>query len=367
MARGAIPAIGLKGAFVSHLHSYFCFEVGKREIFDMSSIKQQLRSMFSPEKPKIGIAFGSGGARGWAHIGVIRALKECGIQPTCLSGSSIGAIAAALWAEDRLDAFEELAGGMNPKTAAALFLEFKLNRGGLFSGERAMQTLRKLLPVESFSELPIPFAAVATDLNDGRPVVLNTGYILDALRASFAIPGIFVPAVTPKGRVLIDGAYSNPLPMDVVRAMGAEYVIAVNIDSTIACPYQTDVVSKVEQTLIHAQNRISAFLRENGWFSSLHRKTDDDGKWRGGKPGRREKPESKPASLGMMDVILRAMRLAENRLILEQLALSPPDLLIEPPVGDIATMDFSRSGDAIRAGYEAAMRVLAHAKIPGER
>lgn len=333
----------------------------------MASIKQKIHSLFSTGKTKIGIAFGSGGARGWAHIGVIRALREAGIQPDFIAGSSIGSIAAALWAEDRLDAFEQLAEEMDPKTAASLFLEFKVNRGGLLSGERAMQTLRKLLPVESFRELPIPVAAVATDLADGQPVVMKTGNILDALRASFAIPGIFVPAVTPEGKVLIDGAYSNPLPMDAVRAMGAEYVIAVNIDSTVPCPYQTETMSKMERTLTHAQDRISAFLRENGWFSSLHRKNDMEGKWRGGKPGRRDKPESLPASLGMMDVILRAMRLAENRLILDQLALSPPDLLIEPPVGDIATMDFSRAEDAIRAGFEAAMRVVSKATIPGRK
>lgn len=320
-----------------------------------------LRSTFARvlgTRPRIGVAFGSGGARGWAHVGVVVALQEYGVHPACLAGSSIGAIVAALWSQDRMDEALNMARDMNPGKSLAMFLEFKMNRGGLFSGEKAMRTLSRLLLAENFSELPIPVAAVATDLDNGEAVVLKTGSLLSALRASFAIPGIFVPAVTQEGRVLIDGAYSDPVPVDAARRLGADFVIAVNVAGNEPCPYtESEETGESHHGIGNAGERIRTFLRENGWFESA-RKDDEAEKWRGGEPGSATVPESKSASIGFFDVMLKSLRIAENRLSQMHFLLNPPDLLIQPPVADIATMDFNRARDAIRAGYDAAVQAL---------
>jgi predicted acylesterase/phospholipase RssA len=181
-------------------------------------------------KPVIGLALGSGSARGWAHIGVIRALQQAGIQPDLVCGASIGAVVGAAYALGELDRFEQWARGLTGRTMFS-FMDFKL-AGGMLKGERVIEFFRSRFSDRPIEALDIPFAAVATGLHSGSEVWLRTGSTADAVRASMALPGLFTPAQR-EGRLLVDGGLVNPVPVSLARAMGADIVIAVDLNADI--------------------------------------------------------------------------------------------------------------------------------------
>lgn len=177
-------------------------------------------------KPKIGLALGSGGARGWAHIGVLRALSERGIVPDYVAGCSMGALVGAAFVGGQLDALEEWALSITHRKMATL-IDVNLLSGGLIEAKQITRFFKDLGMPERIEDLPIPFATVATDMRTGREVWIREGSVIDAMRASIALPGIISPVLRNE-RWLIDGGLTNPLPVSVCRAMGADIVIAVN-------------------------------------------------------------------------------------------------------------------------------------------
>ncbi len=285
----------------------------------------------------LGLVLGSGGARGWAHVGVLKALRERGIQPDIVVGTSIGSIIGAVYAEGKLDEAIKFAGNMDKTRAIRLFLEIGLHRDGLLSGVRVMECLKRFITTERIENLPLPFAAVATDLDTGMPVVLHSGSVLDAIRASISIPGIFTP-VKRRGATLVDGGLSSPVPVSLARQMGATDVIAVNIDSMKKCPYGGK----------HARGNSGPSEFSMRMMENL----------RGNLPALADFFDGMRSGMALPDVLLKTTRIAEYRIAKEELSRTPPELLIEPAVGDIATMDFSRADDAIRAGYEETLAAL---------
>ncbi|HVC11809.1 MAG TPA: patatin-like phospholipase family protein, partial [Burkholderiales bacterium] len=185
-------------------------------------------------RPRIGLVLGSGSARGWAHVGVIRALEEAGIRPDLVCGTSIGALVGAAYAAGELDRFEQWVLGMGFKDVLAL-MDVRLG-GGMLKGERLMEFLRRNFVDRPIEELPMPFAAVATALQTGAEVWLRSGSTVEAVRASIALPALFTPVVQ-EGRILVDGGLVNPVPVSLARAMGAEIVIAVDLSSDIVGRY----------------------------------------------------------------------------------------------------------------------------------
>ena len=181
--------------------------------------------------PKIGIAFGGGAARGWAHIGVLKALLEAGIQPYCISGTSIGAVVGGCFASGHLEQLESFALNLTGRNVFSYF-DLNLTGSGLINGNRLGQTLQQALGEIVIEDLELPFTAVATEIGTGHEVWLSRGTRVEALRASYAIPGVFRP-VHFDGRWLFDGALVNPIPVTVCRAMGAQYVIAVNLNADL--------------------------------------------------------------------------------------------------------------------------------------
>jgi NTE family protein len=181
-------------------------------------------------KPRIGLALGGGSARGWAHIGVIRALEEAGIRPDVVAGTSIGALVGAAYAAGELEHFEQWVLQLEV-TDVLGFMDVSLS-GGLFKGERLMDFFRHRFVDRPVEELPMPFAAVATALHNGAEIWLRTGSTLSAVRCSFALPGLFAPVLC-NGMVLVDGGLVNPVPVSLARAMGADVVIAVDLASDI--------------------------------------------------------------------------------------------------------------------------------------
>jgi NTE family protein len=298
---------------------------------------------------RIGLALGSGGARGWAHIGVLRRLRELGISPQCIAGTSAGAIAAALYASDSLEAMEDLASHLDWKQVAQLFLEVNFPRSGILTGKNVMQLLKRVIAVRAISSLQIPYAAVATDLEAEKEVILQSGNLFDAIRASIGIPGIFTPTRL-NGKLLVDGGLVNPLPVSVCRAMGADLVIAVDVNLR-AAPKNRKPVKKPQPS--DPPQRIAALL------TSLSRLVPQRPVPAASTSHRWISPSKSEADpLSIFDVLTRSFRLVENQITRRELALNPPDILIQPEVGDIMTLEFHRGPEAIAAGIRAVDEVL---------
>ncbi|HIP77221.1 MAG TPA: lysophospholipase, partial [Kiloniellaceae bacterium] len=182
-------------------------------------------------RPKIGLALGSGVARGWAHLGVLRALARYGIEPDVVAGTSIGAVVGGIHLAGKADALEAWARSLN-KVRMISYIDFRMRNGGMLGGRHLVDAMRHELGGMKIEELTTPFVAVATDLVTGHEVWLRRGDIVDAMRTSFSLPGIFEPMQHDR-RWLVDGALVNPVPVSVCRALGAQMVIAVNLNADI--------------------------------------------------------------------------------------------------------------------------------------
>ena len=306
---------------------------------------------------RVGLVLGSGGARSWAHLGVLQALREKDIQVDVVAGTSMGALVGAFFAAGREETLRELALNMDWKRLRPLFWEISLSRSGLTDGKRLLEETRRLLDVKEFRELNLPFHAVATDLNTGGEVVLSSGSLLQALRASTSIPALFSPVWVGK-RLLVDGGLVNPVPVSVARAMGAQMVIAVDVSQGIA-PEEAPPVRKAKEpepvrgplVLPKAkakEERAGPVQMFENFLAEIEKKAR---RWRAAAADKVTKP-------AMVDVLVRSIRISESQIALARRRLEPPDVLIEPKVGGIGTLEFQRAKEAIDAGYAAAMQAL---------
>lgn len=301
-----------------------------------------------PRPPRIGLALGSGGARGWAHLGVLRRLSELGIRPSCIAGTSIGSIVMALYATHAEATMEELAAHLDWRKVAQLFFEVGLPKSGLLSGRNVIKFLQSVIPARTFEELPVPCAAVATDLDTEHAEIITTGDLFKGIRASIGIPGIFSPTLRD-GRKLVDGGLVNPLPVDVCRAMGADIVIGVDINlrhapsgkTPKAPPHKTPALSPKLAALIASVGKINPRLGDSA--KTIARRL-----------AAKKRIEARDdIGLSIFDVLTRSFRLAENEITRRELERNPPDILIQPAVAQIMTLDFQKGEDAIEAGAQA--------------
>src|SRR5262245_15932131 len=204
------------------------------------------------DKDKIGLALGGGAARGWAHIGVLRALDEFGLKVGIIAGTSIGAVVGGCYAAGKLDELESFVRVLTPRSVLR-YLDLDLRGGGLMSGARLRRTLDTELDSVQIEDLTTTFVAVATEFGSGREVWLNKGPLVNAIRASYALPGVFRP-IQINGRWLMDGAFVNPVPVAVCRAYGADLVIAVNlhhsgVSRTALTPLEATATETLAETL----------------------------------------------------------------------------------------------------------------------
>lgn len=299
---------------------------------------------------KIGLALGSGSARGWAHIGVIQALSEAGIRVDCVAGTSIGAMVGAVYASGKIDELEEIVLQFDWKHILHFF-DIVFPKSGLIDGMKVADFIRSHVEEKNIEELLIPFRAVTTDLTTGHEVVIQDGDIIEAVRASISLPGIFTP-VRKNGKILVDGGLVNPVPVSVVREMGADFVIAVDLSRDIVTKKATRLASLAGTSPVVSgaeagrnftvKARISALLnKELGSldlpaFKQIRQWIDQD-----------------PLP-SIFEVLINSIYIMETRITVAGLQIYPPDLLIRPRLGHIRLLEFHRANEAIAGGYREA-------------
>ena len=293
--------------------------------------------MSSLHRPRVGLALGSGSARGWAHVGVIRALERAGVQPDLVCGTSIGALVGAAYAAGELESFENWLRGLSFSDVLS-FMDVHLS-GGVIKGERLMEFFRRSFVDRPIENLAKPFAAVSTALHNGAEVWLREGSTIEAVRASIALPALFTPVVR-EGRILVDGALVNPVPVSLARAMGADIVIAVDLSSDLLGRHLREEpevepevpVTEVSEWRRKLQENLSAFIPEN---------SDDE-----------------PELPSMLDVVANSINIMQVRISRSRMAGDPPDVIVAPRLAHLGLLDFHRSKEAIEEGERAVEAAL---------
>lgn len=287
---------------------------------------------------KIGVALGGGGARGWAHIGVLRTLTKAGFEPSVVAGTSIGAIVGGAFAAGKLDELEKFVLALDRKTIWKL-TDLNLGKGGgLVSGDRIAQALIQTIGNPDISTLAKKFAAIATEIPNGHEVWIDEGSLIAAMRASYALPGIFVPTVIDN-RPMIDGGITNPVPVSACRAMGAQIVIAVPLPA-MHSPSQRFALEPLPEAERSAWQKTLTAFREPERFVARQLFGDE------------------PGAMTTATVSVTALNILLDRMTRIRLASDPPDITIHSDIGKIALLEFDRAREAIAIGATAAERIL---------
>jgi NTE family protein len=309
-------------------------------------------------RPGIGLALGSGSARGLAHLGVIRAIEDAGIEVDFIAGTSMGALIGAIHAAGKLDELEAAFLGFDWKKTTSFF-DVVLPKSGLLDGARVSELVRAHIHADTIEALAIPFAATATDIVSGEEVVIKSGDVIEAVRASISVPGIFTP-VRSNGRILVDGGITNPVPASAVRAMGAGIVIAVDLNHEI-------VAGKNLKPLLGAERMNPAEERASGMLSRwvgdyrLSMKDIRQKLLEGDNPVSAQFRQwvSQEPLPNIFEVLLASINIMETHITRTRLSLDRPDVIIQPPLGHIRFLEFDRAEEIIAIGYEHTRRQLA--------
>jgi NTE family protein len=288
---------------------------------------------------RIGLALGSGAARGWAHLGVLQALEETGVVPDIICGTSVGALVGAAYLTDQLEPLQAWARKLGLLGMLGM-LDLKLSRGGLMAIERVFERFRNARTDIGIETLPKTFAAVATDLATGREVWLRDGPLLDSVRASAAMPGLF-PAVPIGGQWLVDGALVNPVPVSLCRALGADVVIAVNLNAEMSALPRLS--RPPAEPAAARESRLRAFAQEVG--ARFARRRPEGAAVLVRPPA----PEGRPAPT-LVEVVAGSIDIMQDRITRARLAGDPPDVTIAPRLGHIGILDFDRGEEMVRIG-----------------
>lgn len=291
-----------------------------------------LQTEMAPEEPhktKLALALGGGAARGWSHIGVLRALDEAGVGISMVAGTSIGALVGGCYLAGKLDELEDFARSLTMRRIVGL-LDLAIGGSGLFGGMRLSKRMREHLADIRIEDLDRPFTAVATEIATGHEIWIHSGSLTTAIHASYALPGIFEP-VRCNGRTLVDGALVNPVPVSVCRAQEEPLVVAVNLH------YDMYGRSAVVKHTASSPAGIEADQQS--------------------KQNRR-----KAARMGMANVMVQSYNIIQDRISRARLAGDPPDLLLMPRLSDIGLSEFHRASEAIDRGYEETISKLSDIK-----
>lgn len=276
-------------------------------------------------KPRRGIALALGGgvARGWAHIGVLRALDEAKIPVAMIAGTSIGALVGGCYLAGKLDALEEFARGLTRRRMIGL-MDFTLRGSGLLGGMKLTARMEEHMRGLRFEDLPKPLVCVAAEIRTGHEIWLSSGALIPAMRASYALPGVFEPVLVNK-RLLVDGALVNPVPVSVCRAYEQPLVVAVNLHYDLF-------------------GRAAVIRHSSGDFVADPTAS----------AGERPPARFVESRLGIIGTMVEAFNIIQDRITRARLAGDPPDISLQPKLGHIGLSEFHRADEAIRLGYECA-------------
>lgn len=279
------------------------------------------------KKDGIALALGGGAARGWAHIGVLRALEEAEIPIGMIAGTSIGALVGGCYLAGKLDELEDFARSLTRRRIFGL-LDINFAGSGLFGGMKLTARMHEHLSEITFKDLPVPFVCVAAEIRTGHEIWLSSGSLITAMRASYALPGVFEP-VAVNGRVLVDGALVNPVPVSACRAQEQPLVMAVNLHYDMF-------------------GRAAVIRHDAGPPQTVRPGTDGAGAPHAGDKGARRRDQR----LGITGVMVEAFNIIQDRISRARLAGDPPDLSLQPKLGNIGLTEFYRADEAIKIGYE---------------
>ena len=300
---------------------------------------------------KVGLALGSGSARGWAHIGVIRSLAEAGIHVDYVAGTSIGALIGAVYASGKINSLEDVVLHLDWKKIV-YFFDVVFPKSGLIDGNKVADFIRGHVGEGNIEDLPIPFCAVSTDLATGKEVIIKEGDIIEAVRASISVPGIFTP-VKKGAMTLVDGGLVNPVPVSVVREMGADFVIAVDLNHDIVgkkpsapSPESMNSDKKPVKTL-PGKNKLLNGLNKRVRAIDIPTLTQIR-QWMG-----IEDPLP-----NIFEVLVTSINIMETQITAMRLKSEPPDLLIQPKLRHLKFLEFNRAKEAILVGYTETGMVL---------
>ncbi len=308
------------------------------------------------QKRKIGIALGSGSVRALAHIGILKALKEEKIPVDFIAGTSMGALIGALYVTDTIDEFEKFIRKADWKTIVA-YCDFVFPRMGLVQGDRLIRLLKRFFKDKQFEDARLPFTAIATNLLNGQEIRMNSGPLVPAIRASISLPGILEPAKID-GIYLVDGGLVNPIPINVVREMGADYVIAVDLSHELE-------IRNGERKKLKTIRKKSR-LRQTNDEVAMEEVVQEEPHWLFKRAGDRYRDlnlalrqtlsqwrdEERPDEPTIFDVMANSINIMGYQISQHNLTHNPPDLLLQPTLGYTGLLDFDEAAHIIDRGYE---------------
>lgn len=312
-------------------------------------------------RPKVGLALGSGASRALAHIGVIDAVEEAGIEVDYIAGSSMGALIGAAYASGALDELRDQALTMDWRTFTS-YMDFNFPQQGLLEGDKLIQLIEFLLPCKTFQDLSIPLCVTATNLSTGEEINFDDGDLIDAIRASISLPGIFNPCKL-NGMHLVDGGMINPVPVDVARKMGADLIIAVDLNNDIVTrngrQRRFQMLNRgKDQDNEPAESSKPASGEEPAWMPPKFEQT-----YRSMQQSLRESmdnlfstdtSEEEDWEPNIFDVIANSINIMEYHITQSKLAEDKPDILIQPKLGHLNLFDFDEVESTIEEGHTVA-------------
>jgi NTE family protein len=299
-------------------------------------------SLRAAGRPSIALALGGGAARGFAHVGVMRTLLAHGVVPDVITGTSMGAVMGGCYAAGQLETFEDWARSLTRRRVFG-YLDISLSGSGLINGTRLTRLLESTLGKTKIEDLDTRFAAIATEINTGHEIWLTRGRLVEALRASYALPGVFAP-VRVGGRWLVDGALVNPVPVSAARALDARIVIGVSLNADLIGRGTTVPGHGFDETEEPADEEVH---KERG-----RRRTSVERFLKRKFIGRADRP-------GLSTVMIDAYHVMQDRITRARLAGDPADIMISPRLGHVGMFDFHRAEESIKLGAEAAERSIA--------
>jgi len=304
----------------------------------------------------IGLALGSGAARGLAHIGVLKVLEEAAIPIRCIAGTSIGAFIGALYAAGvSIQQMENTLCDLDWRSLTRL-LTPTLPTSGLLDGKKVANFMAELLPVQTFEELSIPLAVTATDVESGEALTIHQGSLLEGLHAATAFPGIFTPVLW-KGRFLVDGGLCNPVPADVAYNMGAQRVIGVCAIPALTKPHPANL-NKIFSPPAKVRRTLSEFFTSHQIENLFHDIWQNNSRQQSTSPTEQAADLPKHRTPSILKVCARSVAIMENQINDLRLEKESIDLLIRPCLDDISLLDFHRAKDTIKAGEVATRQLL---------